>query len=180
MRHLWILSAALALPAQNTGLTPAWSARESIASLSAQTQRLSPVLSGLRVAEWIEKGAPDAYRAQMKSAQDEIGYLARTLEALARQPDRMTLTLEAYLRLQAIEAMVHSLGEGARRYQNPALADALQGVLSESATGRDRLRQYLVELTSAKEEELRIADAEAQRCRGNLLRRQAGTPREKK
>jgi hypothetical protein len=181
MRLLCFLLAAIALRAQDAGVTTAWNARESLASLGSQIRRLTPVLEQFQVGEWVARGAPEAYQAQWKAALNEIGYMARTLEALSRQPERATLALEAFLRAQAVEAMVQSLGEGARRYQNPALADVLQGVLSESAPGRDQLRQYLVELTASKEEELRIADAEAQRCRGTLLRKQgaSGTPQRK-
>ncbi len=164
---------ALGLEAQNTGVSTAWDVRESLAALASQAGRLKPILDDFRVKDWIAGGAPETYLVQWKSAQDEIGHLRRTLSSLAAQPEKLTLTLEAFLRLEALEAMLGSLGEGVRKYQNPALGELLGGITAENAAGRDKLRAYLVELAAAKEEELRIADQEAQRCRSTLIRQPA-------
>ena len=58
------------------------------------------------------------------------------------------------------------LVEGARKHQSPALADQMQTVISENSTNRDQLRQYMQDLAAQKEQEFKIADSEAQRCRG--------------
>ena len=100
----------------------------------------------------------------------EIRYLSERIGELERDPERMTPALEAYFRLQSLEAALGALGEGVRKYQNPALADLILGVISENENNRSRLRAYLVELVSTKEHELRIMDTEAQRCRGTILR----------
>ena len=181
MRFLCLFFAALSLPAQQPpGVAPVWDVRQALTSLSGQTKRLQPVLAEFRVADWVSQGAPETYRAQWKAAQSEIGYFLRTLDALSAQPDRLTIALEAFLRMQALESMLESLNEGVRRYQNPALGDVLQSVLTETAPGRDKLREYLVELTATREQEFRIADQEAQRCRGTLLRQQSKKAQDRK
>ncbi|MBM3812604.1 MAG: hypothetical protein FJW20_13335 [Acidimicrobiia bacterium] len=159
--------AAFAQPAE---LTPAWDFRKSVEELKAQTARLTPLVEQVDPKNWIAKGAPEAYIGQWDALRAEIGYLIRTADALARDPEKTTVTLEAYLRLQAVEAMLGSLSQGVRRYQNPALADLLEAMVTENHNHRVRLREYLVELVAAKEAELRIVDQEAQRCRAALIR----------
>jgi phage terminase large subunit-like protein len=95
-------------------------------------------------------------------------YLAAASERLAARPDRLSAGLETYFRYQALEAMIESLAEGLRRYESPQKGDALVSAMAESASYRDRLRQYLVDLAASKEQEFAVADREAQRCRGIL------------
>jgi len=140
-------------------------------TLATEVVRLKPVLAEAKPQEWVSNGAPEAYVSQLKAAQDQVGYALQTLEGLTKEPDRVTLALEAFLRLQAVDSTVFSLSEGVRRYQNPALASLLEGTLAESAASREKLRQHLVDLVAVKEKEFRLVDAEAQRCRAVLTRR---------
>ena len=78
--------------------------------------------------------------------------------------------------MQAVEAQIGSLVEGVRRYQNPAVGDLLVGVLAANSENRDQLRQYITDLAQSKEQEFRVVDQEAQRCRGNLMRQPAVRP----
>ena len=165
-----ILLTAPVLFSQSTGITPAWDIRKAIESLSAQARRMQPMMDEIKPEEWIPQGAPSAYIDQHKNVRAEIGYLARQADELARDPERMSAVLEVYLRLQSLDLLLNSLSEGVRRYQNPALADLLQGVMSENDANRTRLRTYLVELVATKEAEMKVIDAEAQRCRDILLR----------
>ena len=71
--------------------------------------------------------------------------------------------------------MLDSLSEGVRRYQNPALAELIQGTISENLVHRARLRNYLSELVATKQDELRIANEEAQSCRVATMSRSAAT-----
>lgn len=139
-------------------------------ALSQETQRLNPLLRDLQPKDWVAKGAPDSYVSMHGSVLAEIRHLGDKIAELEKDPERMTPALEAYFRLQALETSLSALGEGVRKYQNPALADLILGVLSENENNRSRLRAYLVELVSTKEHELRIMDSEAQRCRGTILR----------
>lgn len=175
-----IALAGLPCAAQPAGVAPEWETRKNLQELAQQAQKLQPVLEQVKPQEWIERGAPEAYVAQLKSTRDEIGYLVITAEALAKQPDRLTLALETMFRLQAVESMLGSLAEGIRRYQNPALADLVQGVAGESNASRDKLRQYVVDLATTREQEFQVLSQEAQRCRSMLSRpgaRQAPAPK---
>jgi hypothetical protein len=164
---------AIVCPGQESGVALDWDVREALSKLVEATKRLTPILDQVHPKEWIARGATPTYADQMQAIQNEIGYLEQTVAEVKKDPQRMTKTLEAYLRLQSIDVMVRSLSEGIRRYQNPAVADLLSGVMTENSDQTARLRDYLVELVAAKETELKIADDEAQRCRGMLVNRPA-------
>jgi hypothetical protein len=168
-----LLLATWPAAAQSGGLRPEWDIRRSLAVLIADSKRLQPMLGEVNPRDWTAKGAPEAYVAQWQALRDEIGYLERTAGELAKRPERLTLALETYLRLQAIEAMMRSFTEGVRRYHNPAVADLLLGVMDENAASAAKLREYLVELAANLEAELQILDKEAQRCRADLINRPA-------
>ena len=91
--------------------------------------------------------------------------MANAAKALERDPDKLTLSLETYFRLQGMENYLNSLVDGVRKYQNPAVGDLLVGVLGENSSNRDKLRQYITDLASQKEQEFAVVDKEAQRCR---------------
>jgi hypothetical protein len=173
---LLLLSFSVATFAQTAGVATPWDTTPMIASLSAQAARLKPILDQLTPKEWVAKGAPDAYIAQWKGAEDELGFLSDSAKALEKQPERLTLALDTYFRLQSLELRLHSLVEGVRNYQNPAVGDLLIGVAAENSANRDKLRQYITDLASAKEQEFEIADKEAQRCRGTLTKQTPAKP----
>ena len=162
--------------AQTTGIATPWDTAPMVAALSAQAARLKPILDQLTPKEWVAKGAPDAYIAQWKGAEDELGFLADSAKALEKQPERLPLALDTYFRLQSLELRLNSLVEGVRNYQNPAVGDLLIGVAAENSANRDKLRQYITDLAATKEQEFEVADKEAQRCRGQLTKQPAAKP----
>ncbi len=139
---------------------------------------MKPVINQVQPADWQSQGASQTYIAQWKAAQAQLQYLLASTDAFSRQPERLPLGLDAYFRMQALESIFGSLGEGVRKYQNPALASIMQSVVAENSTNRDRLRQYLQDLAAQKEQEFEVADREAQRCRAALLQQPA--PKTKK
>jgi hypothetical protein len=149
-----------------------------IEALGAQAQHLKPIIDQLQPAEWQSKGASETYVAQWNSAQAQLKYLIASTDAFSRQPERLPLGLDAYFRMQAMDTALGSLVEGVRTYQNPALASIMQSVIAENSTNRDRLRQYLQDLATQKEQEFEVADREAQRCRAAMLQQPA--PKTKK
>ena len=56
------------------------------------------------------------------------------------------------------------------------MADQLAALISQDFGNRQKLRQYLSELSVEREQEFKIADEEAQRCRGIISREPAATP----
>lgn len=164
--------------AQSGGLAPEWVVRKDLAALAEHVQQLKPILEQVKPQDW--QGAPPAYVDQGKRVRSEIDYMITSTQTLAAQPEKLTAALTAYFRLQSLDLMLRSYAEGIRRYQNPALAELLHGVLASAAADRDKLRQYIVELAADKEQQFRVADEEAQRCRGFLSRQPRGARKEER
>jgi hypothetical protein len=151
-------------------VSPEWDITQTIGALAAQAERLKPILEQLTPPEWVKQGAPEAYVSQWQSARQELAYVAGAAKAMEREPERLTLSLDTYFRLQGLETHLNSLVDGVRKYQNPAVGDLLVGVISENSANRDKLRQYITDLATQKEEEFVVVDKEAQRCRSALSR----------
>lgn len=166
----------LSLTVRGQGVSAPWDISQTVTALAAQAERLKPVLEQLTPEQWQSKGAPATYVTQWRAAQDEVGYVLRAADALGKQPDKLSLAFETYFRLQAVEAQINSLVEGVRRYQNPAVGDLMISVMAANSTNRDQLRQYITDLAETKEQEFQIADKEAQRCRGTLVRQAPPRP----
>jgi len=164
--------------ATDQGVASEWDARKLIEALGTQVQHLKPVIDQIQPGDWQSKGASETYVAQWNTAEAQLKYLISSSDAFARQPDRLPLGLDIYFRMQSVDSTLGSLTEGVRKYQNPALASIMQSVIAENSTNRDRLRQYLQDLATQKEQEFQVADREAQRCRAALLRQPA--PKTKK
>lgn len=167
MKSLFLLLlAALSVRAQATaGIAAPWDVAQALTTLSAQADRLKPILDQLTPQDWVAKGAPAAYVQQWQSAREELGYLGNSAAALGKQPEKLTAALETYFRLQSIEIRLLSLADGVRKYQNPAIGDLLVGVWGENSGNRDQLRQYITDLAVQKEAESTVLEKEAQRCR---------------
>lgn len=169
----------LTLLARGQSVSAEWDISQTLDALSSQAKRLKPILDQLTPQDWVAKGAPQTYVTQWKGAQDELGYLVSSAQALEKQPERLTLALDAYFRMQSLEMRLNSLVDGVRNYQNPAVGDLLIGVLAENSSNRDKLRQYITDLAQTKEKEFEVVDKEAQRCRG-IINRQPAKPAPKK
>jgi hypothetical protein len=168
---LMVASCAFAqAPPPSEGMESEWDMRTMLKSLAAGAKRLQPIMEQVNPEKWEDRDGAAAYVAQWKAAQNEIRYLDQTATSFAKDPERLTLALETYFRLQSIQLAIGSFVDGIRKYQNPAVADLLQSELSENLRNRTHLRAYLSELAQQKEQELKIMDEEAQRCRGVVNR----------
>lgn len=176
------LASSAALFAQSNGIPPEWEVKKQLGALADHVQRVKPVLDQLKPEDWIKQGAPAAYGDQLKRTAAEIDYLIGSTRELTARPEKLTVALETLFRMQSVDAMLRSVATGVRKYQNPALADLLQSLISDTNIDRDQLRQYVVELAADREQQFRVVDQEAQRCRSVLSRqpRAASSPADKK
>jgi hypothetical protein len=159
------------LAMQQGGLPPEWEVRKQLTALAENVARFQPLLEKIDPRTW--DGAPPGYSEQVKRTRAEIENLITTTRSLANQPERLTLALDSYFRMVAVDQMLRSLEAGVRKYQNPAVADLLQGLLADETSDRERLRQYIVDLAADREVQFRAVDEEAQRCRAMLSRQPA-------
>jgi len=72
--------------------------------------------------------------------------------------------------------MLGSLEEGTRKYQDPAVAQALASLEAENGANRDRFQKYVVNLAAEREQQFSGDGREAQRCRGILSAQPAASP----
>jgi hypothetical protein len=159
---------AIALLIAQAGLIPEWQARREIPKLPEQVKKLLPLLGQLDPAAWIQKGASTAYADQWKAVQREVGYLEQSAAELAAQPDKLTLALDVYFRLGAIETRMGNLVEAIRKYQNPALAELVESIAGENLNAKVGLQQYIAQVAEQREIEWRVMESEAQRCRAQI------------
>ena len=167
-----IMGAAWLAPlrAQTNGIAPEWDIGKTFAAIAADADRLAPYLDQIQPQQWLAKGAPDAYIAQWKQCQIQNKAVADTARTLSRNPEKLTANLELLFRIGSLDRMLVSLGEGVRKYQNPAVADLLHGVIAQGTANREKLQQYIFDLAGEREQQFRVADSEAQRCRGFLMK----------
>jgi hypothetical protein len=161
---------------QNGGVTAAWDLRKDMSALAEQTRKLQPLLARVKAEEWVARGAPDAYAKQLKSAQSSVEYAVRATEKLAQQPEKLSVALEAFFRIQAMEALLESLRTGIDKYQDGKLSQEINIAMADNSNNRDKLRLYIADLAATREQEFQILDQEAQRCRGALIRQAPPAP----
>jgi len=172
------LSREAALAQQSGANSPApYIADDEIAmtfnKLSQRALRMIPMLEQLRPNDWVAKGAPDAYTTQWNSVIQQFRAIETDMTALAQHPGKLTDTMKALFRLDATHPVLESLLGGTRKYQNPALADLIESVVSENTSDVDRVERYLLQLAADQEQQFAVVDREAQRCRATLSRQPA-------
>lgn len=162
------------------GVPTEWDVQKMVEAIASQSARFQPLVTAIEPKTWISRGAPEAYVQQWESAVAQAQTLKASSDNLVREPARLTSALDTYFRLQNLEVSLASLIDGVRKYQNPALADLLRSVLSENSSSLQQLRQYLVDLAAVKEQEFKVMDQEAQRCREFVTRPSTAAPIRKK
>jgi hypothetical protein len=182
VRALTIFFCAAALFGQappRMGLETRWEIAPVLEEIAGYAGRLLPVLDKIDVQAWVEKGASDTYAAQLQSSKEQARALVTEAKQLAANPERLSASLQVLLRIQGLQTMLASLGEGVRKYQNAADAQALARAAGQNGSARERLQQYVVNLAAEREQDLAVMDREAQRCRGILTQAPPGPARKR-
>src|SRR5581483_1625793 len=131
------------------GLESPWDVRQILANLLKDNQELQPLLARINPQQWYDqKGAPSAYISQWQLAQRQLADVVTTSKALA-------LT-------------ARSLEEGAQKYADRTTSDRLSELIAHNFTNRQRFRDYIRDLAASTAQNFKIADEEAQRCRGMI------------
>jgi len=154
---------------QQAGVPTDWDIQKLVTAIAEQSARIQPLVEQIRPKEWVAKGASDTYVQQWDSAHAQAQTVKLSADNLVREPQRLSAALDTYFRLQESGSGVDFSNRGRfGKYQNPALADLLRSVLSDNSASRQQLRQYLVDLAAIKEQEFKVMDEEAQRCRESI------------
>jgi hypothetical protein len=185
---VFVWTCALVLAAQQApqatapaGLESPWDLRKILATLVQDNEQLKVVIAQLKPQEWYDqKGAPNAYVLQWTTAQRQVNDVVIASRLLSQNTESLSLGLDTYFRLEALETSARSLDEGAHKYGDRGTADKLSELIAHNFNNRERFRDYLRDLASTKEQDFKIADAEAQRCRGMISKEPPATSRKPK
>ncbi len=152
-----------------SGLENPWDVRNIIDAIQKDSDKLRPVLAELNPQQWYEqKGAPFTYLLQWRTAQTQLNDIAASTRLLSQKTDDLSLALDEYFRLEALDVTSRSLAEGTRKYATRSVADQLDALIAHNFNSRERLRDYLKDLATNTQQNFKIADEEAQRCRGMI------------
>jgi hypothetical protein len=152
------------------GIPPEWELRPKIEKIAPEVARLAPLLNQLQPDKWVAAGAPEAYHRQWKDCVDSIPQIEALTARWAAKPLQLSLAAETLVRLETYLQHAASLSQAVRRYQNPAMAEILEGEVLAAGASRDWIRQYVLDLSRQREGELEVAQSEADRCRIQLAK----------
>ena len=162
------------------GLENPWDVRKIIADLQNDTSNLEPLLRKINPQDWYNrKGAPSTYTVQWQSAQQQVNDVLSASRLFAQKTESLSLALDTYFRLEALEVAERALAEGVTRYDLPATARELNMLIAHNFASRERIRGYIRDLAATTEENFNIADSEAQRCREIISRQPVPTQAKK-
>jgi hypothetical protein len=163
------------------GLESPDAARAIVAGVLKQDEQLRPILNAIDPKQWYEsKGAPATYVIQWQTEQSELSQLDLAARLFSQKIDDLPAALDLYFRLESIETTARAITEGAQRYADRAAADQLASFVTHNFDSRQRFRDYLRELANSVEQNFKIADEEAQRCRGAQSQAPAPCPATRK
>ena len=89
-----ILPAQTPAPQPQQGLEPDWDIAQVLQKIAAHAERLSPFLAKINASSWIEKGASETYAAQLDSSRQQVRAMADGANGLARNPQKLSASLE--------------------------------------------------------------------------------------
>ncbi len=99
-------------------------------------------------------------------AHAQLNEVMAATKLLAQKTESLPLALDDYFRLEALEVTSRSLEEAVTRYGDRFTADQLNGLIARNFSRRERFRDYIRDLAASSETNFKLADEEAQRCRG--------------
>lgn len=158
-------------PPAEPGLETPWDVRQILSNLANDNEQLQAVLAQLNPQQWYDKkGAPSTYIVQWQTAQRQLNDVIVTSRLLSQKTESLPLALDVYFRLEALEVTSVSVEQGAQKYADRPTADHLSLLIAHNFNSRERFRDYIKDLANSLDQNFKIADQEAQRCRGMISR----------
>ena len=151
-----------------------WDISVVLGEMSAHAGRLLAALAKDNAKAWVEKGASETYVEQLDACKAQTKAFQDGAKALAADPEKLSNALELLFRIEGVNTMLGSIGEGIRKYQSPEDAAELAALAAENGVNFGRFQKYIVDLAAEREQRFTVMDKEAQRCRGILFDTQPG------
>jgi uncharacterized protein YbaP (TraB family) len=155
--------------APQAGLEPAWDIAVVLQEIGGNAAGLLPALAKIDGKAWVAKGASETYVEQLEASKQQARALADGANALARNPEKLSASIELLYRIEALETMFSSLQEAIRKYQGGQAVQSLVALYAQGGANRERFRRYIVNLATEREQQFEVMDREAQRCRATLM-----------
>jgi hypothetical protein len=175
---LLVLSPIALAAQQIAGVENNYDARKLVQAAIQADQDLKPILANLNPRDWYEKkGAPSTYNLQWQTAQDELRYVEIAGNMVLQHVDSLPPLLDLYYRMEALELTARSLDQGAQQYAPRQDADKLDRWVGHGFEVRRRMREYIQDVATSLEQNFKIADEEAQRCRAAITKVPPATKR---
>src|SRR5581483_1609828 len=115
------------------GLETPWDVRTILAKINADTAELKPLLDSMKPQQWYEqKGAPSTYILQWQTAERQLNDVTEASKLLGQKTESLSLALDDYFRLEALDVTAHSLEEGVRRYGDRSTAERFSQLLARN------------------------------------------------
>lgn len=150
------------------GVPTEWEARKKVDALSTSVTEVESALGRLDAERWQKAMAPEAYLEQLQGAKRQLASSKQALVELRENPEKLSTAFEIFLRLEALDFMLQSVREAARKYEEAAVADEFEAKIGGSVGARDQFRTYLLDLAKERDAQFAVLLKEAQRCRGEL------------
>jgi hypothetical protein len=150
------------------GVQAPWDVKQMLADLNSENEKLEPLIARMHPQQWLDNGAPPAYASQYLEARARMDDQIRAIKRLSLQTDSPSVAIDTYFRMEAFEIIARSLNECIRKYGDRDMAEELARLIALEFTNRQRFREYLRDLSTERDQEFKIADEEAQRCRGMI------------
>ena len=157
-------------------MIPRWQVEDLARDVLSSVETAEKVVEALRPERWVANGAPEVYNEQQATLRVEMQQVKLAVGALARQPERLTYAMDAFLWMDRIDALMASVSDAVRRYDNSAIADLLDSARSRNSGGILLLKQYTRQLAEHVELSMEVAHREAQRCRTEIINRPPERP----
>lgn len=150
------------------GVQAPWDVKQMLSELNAENEKLQPLIAQMHPQQWLDNGAPPAYASQYLEARTRMDDQVRAVKRLSLQTDSLSVALDTYFRMEAFEIVARSLGACIQKYGDRDMAGRLSELVAQEFTKRQKFREYLRDLSTEREQEFKVADEEAQRCRGMI------------
>jgi len=144
--------------------------------ISQRSEQLKPMLDQVNTADWVAKGAPEAYVPQWSSLTEQNLAIENDMTTVEQHPEAMSEIMKALFRVHRFDSDLDRLLRAVRRYENPSLADLIESTAAGDQRGVQKLQEYVLDLASEKERLLDVEDKEAQRCRSELAKQPLARP----
>ena len=143
-------------------------------ALLRDCEDLRTVLLQLNPQQWYSvRGASSTYILQRNTAQQQVNDVLVTAKLFAAKTESISLAVDVYFRLEALEDTARSLSEGASRYADRQSSERLNRLIARNFNNREHFRDYVRDLSTTTEQNFKVADEEAQRCRGMISKEPA-------